>query len=124
MEHIVQFAISIDDQTIQKRLEENGYNDILDKIMEEINHDDKLPGVYYGGTKGKVNWSQMAFMSVDRLVDEHKDEIIEAAAEKLAESYKRTKAYKEKMGDTAEKLKKQQVLADRYKDAKFNGEAY
>lgn len=123
MEHIVQFAISIDDQTIQKRLEENGYNDILDKIMEKINQDHNLPGVYFG-KRGRVDWAQMAYRSVDRIVDEHKDEIIEAAAEKLAESYKRTKAYKEKMGDTAEKLKKQQALADRYKDAKFNGEAY
>lgn len=46
------------------------------------------------------------------------------AAEKLFESYKRTKAYREKMAEAAEKLKKQQALADRYKDAKFNGEAY
>lgn len=35
MEHIVQFAINIDDQTIKKRLEENAYQDICDRLVNE-----------------------------------------------------------------------------------------
>lgn len=32
MEHIVQFAISIDDETIQNRIEEHAYTDVLNKL--------------------------------------------------------------------------------------------
>ena len=63
MEHIVQFAIGIDDNAIKKRIEENAYDDILEK---------------------------------------NRDDIIDAAAEKLCESFKRTKAYKEKMTEVME----------------------
>lgn len=37
MEHIVQFAIGIDDKAIQNRIEEYAYKDVLDKIVKE-NH--------------------------------------------------------------------------------------
>ena len=119
MEHVVQFAINIDDKTIQKRVEENAYNDIVEKLLAECK--ETLPRDYW---HGEIAWHHFVEDILDDFVKDHKDEIINAAAEKLCESYKRTKAYKEKMGDTVEKLKKQQALADRYKDAKFNGEAY
>lgn len=35
MEHIVQFAINIDDKTIQNRIEEHAYTDVLDKLTKE-----------------------------------------------------------------------------------------
>lgn len=35
MEHIVQFAISIDDKAIQNRIEEYAYKDVLDKIVKK-----------------------------------------------------------------------------------------
>ena len=35
MEHIVQFAIGIDDKAIQNRIEEYAYKDVLDKIVKE-----------------------------------------------------------------------------------------
>lgn len=34
MEHIVQFAIGIDDKTIQNRIEEHAYADVLDKLTK------------------------------------------------------------------------------------------
>lgn len=34
MEHIVQFAIGIDDKAIQHRIEEYAYKDVLDKIAK------------------------------------------------------------------------------------------
>ena len=34
MEHIVQFAIGIDDETIQNRIEEHAYSDVLNKLTK------------------------------------------------------------------------------------------
>lgn len=34
MEHIVQFAIGIDDKAIQNRIEEYAYRDVLDKLAK------------------------------------------------------------------------------------------
>ena len=34
MEHIVQFAIGIDDKAIQNRIEEHAYRDVLDKLAK------------------------------------------------------------------------------------------
>lgn len=121
MEHIVQFAIGIDDQAIQKRIEENAYNDILDKLMDEAKN--SLPQEGYVYVNRRVNWRHLVEEQLELFVERHKDEIIDAAAEKLCESYKRTKAFKEKMSEATDmKLKKQQELAARYEGAVFNGE--
>lgn len=100
MEHIVQFGINIDDQTIQKRIEENGYNDIIDKLVEEAKND--LPKTWYRGNT--IAWQDMVNSRLDLFIAEHRDEVIDAAAEKLLDSYKRTKAFKEKMGKVMEEL--------------------
>lgn len=94
MEHIVQFAISIDDQTIQKRIEENAYNDILNKLANEAKT--TLPKGPWG--KG-VDWDRAISDALDAFVEKNRDDIIDAAAEKLYESFKRTKTYKEKMAE-------------------------
>lgn len=94
MEHIVQFAINIDDQTIKKRLEENAYQDICDRLVNEAYN-------YLGrGTRtARPRWDIIVDEAIDRFVEAHKNEVIDVAAEKLKESYFRTKAYKEKMKD-------------------------
>lgn len=96
MEHIVQFAFSIDDQAIQNRLEKSAYNDIINKLMEDcINH---LPKIGY--PKQYVNWDQLTHDMLENFISEHKNEIIESAATKLKESFVRTKAFKDKMKET------------------------
>lgn len=92
MEHIVQFAISIDDQTIQKRLEENAYDDIIDSLKKECLK--RLPTVGY---KQVVDWEFLARDMLRDFIDANRDAIIDAAADKLKDSFIRTKTYKEKM---------------------------
>ena len=100
MEHIVQFAISIDDAAIQKRIEENGYNDVLNKLVEKAKDD--LPKT--SSFSGKyVNWRYLVDERLDSFIELHKDEIINLAAEKLCESFKRTKAYKDYMIESMER---------------------
>ena len=96
MEHIVQFAIGFDDESIRKRLEENAYNDILDKLVNEAKKGLSLNGsdIYQ-----RQRWSTIVDSALHNYFDENKETILDLAASKLAESYKRTKAYKEKMSN-------------------------
>lgn len=97
MEHIVQFAIGIDDAAIQKLIEENAYNDVLNKLVEKAKDDlPKFSGKH-------VNWRYLVDERLDGFIELHKDEIIDLAAEKLCESFKRTKAYKDHMIESMER---------------------
>lgn len=108
MEHLVQFGVSFDDMQLRKRLEENAYDDICNRIMDEtIQH---LPNVN-GWPKDipknadQVNWKRLVDDQIHNFISEYKDEIVDCAAEKLVASYSRSKAYKEKMNDAADKIK-------------------
>lgn len=92
MEHIVQFAINIDDQTIKQRLEENAYNDICKAIKKEAL--DRVPTRY-----GRYLWDDLINGALADMLQDNKDEIINLAAEKLVDLYKRTKAYRDTMKD-------------------------
>ena len=93
MEHIVQFAIGIDDNAIKKRIEDNAYDDILEELVKEAKN--YLPRSKSFGNS--INWRFIVDNRLDRFLEENRDDIIDAAAEKLCESFKRTKVYKEKM---------------------------
>ena len=96
MEHIVQFAIGFDDEGIRKRLEENAYNDILDKLVNEAKKGLSLNCSDY---RNRERWQTMANEALRNYFDENKEAILDLAASKLAEYYKRTKAFKEKMSN-------------------------
>lgn len=99
MEHIVQFAIGIDDNAIKKRVEENAYNDIVEKLIKEAKN--SLPRSK-SFVENSVNWRFVVDDRLDYFLEKNRDDIIDAAAEKLCESFKRTKAYKEKMTEVME----------------------
>lgn len=92
MEHIVQFAINIDDKTIQKRLEDNAYDDIVKRIYKEALDNLEFPRKY----GNRINWDSFVSDLVSRILEEHKMEIVDAAAEKLAKSIRNSKAFKER----------------------------
>jgi cytoplasmic iron level regulating protein YaaA (DUF328/UPF0246 family) len=102
MEHIVQFAIGIDDDTIRKRVIDCAYNDVVKQLMEEAKKDVGLSGGYY--RRPKETWRDIIDRALQDYFKENKDLIIDLAAEKLAASYTRTKAYKEKMNSAMEEL--------------------
>lgn len=98
MEHIVQFAIGIDDEGIRKHITESGEKQIIDRL--------------YGDCKtalvGRANrcwgWNDsredrfeialkdLVFEAVDKVVTENKDAIIENATQILADRIGRAKA--------------------------------
>lgn len=107
MEHIVQFGIGIDDETIRKRIEESAYNDICDRFYKEALSRMPSKYLYYGQKPSKnehVDWKKLIDGYVIKILSDSKQEIIELAAEKLVQSYSRTKAYKETMAEIDKKV--------------------
>lgn len=47
MEHIVQFAIGIDDEGIRQRVIEGAYNDVVKNLMTEAKREMRLDSRYY-----------------------------------------------------------------------------
>ena len=101
MEHIVQFGISIDDKTIQKRLEENAYEDIINRLIENTENGLKKTGPFYNANQ--IDWTYYVNEAMDRFIDANREQIIERAAELLKDSYVRTKAYRETMKNAISK---------------------
>lgn len=91
MEHILQFAISIDDEAI----EEKAYNKATGLILDDLKRKIYTEGYYSGLT-------DTAQEAVKKAVDCYKDEIIDKAAKMLTDSIKRSKAWKEKFGEVME----------------------
>lgn len=107
MEHILQFAVDIDDQKIVNAVESKGVNQILNEIKIDILNRIFTKGYYKSkavtiGMKGDVELSPEAEFAgfaqkiIQDAINDLKPEIINAAADKLAESYKRTKAWKDR----------------------------
>lgn len=94
MEHIVQFAIGIDDNLIRRRIELAAE----EQIMKEITRDAKSV-IYtrkgYGATDFSTNPTQFFADKLDAFFKENEDKIIKMAAERLADRLSRTKKAKE-----------------------------
>lgn len=101
MEHIVQFAIGIDDDAIRKRVIDCAYEDVVKHLMDEAKREVHLTHSYY---RTKETWSGIIDHALRDYFDENKEMIVNLAAEKLVESYKRTKAFKEKMSMAMEDI--------------------
>lgn len=95
MEHIVQFAIGIDDKTIQNRIEEHAYTDVLDKLAKEA-----MDTVFSHSSAytRDIMWEGLMGEALQSFLEERKDEIIDKAANMLADRFQRTKKYREAMG--------------------------
>lgn len=100
MEHIVQFAISIDDETIQNRIEEHAYTDVLNKLTKNA-----VDSVFAHSSaySRELMWEKLLDNALQSFLEERKDEIIDKAANMLADRFQRTKKYREAMGDAIEK---------------------
>lgn len=107
-EHILSFSIGLDDASIienvkrvaEKQIINDIKADVLNKIFEGryYNHKAVTTDNYTGNVKldSCAGLNDFAKDIVKSAIADMKDEIVERAAEKLADSYKRTKVWKEK----------------------------
>lgn len=99
MEHILQFGISIDDEMIKKRVEKAALEQLTSEFTSEIK-DIIFEKNHYSNrhTSELTGWVEDRFFE---FFEQHKSEIIDTAAEKLADKLSRTKAAKELIGKVA-----------------------
>jgi hypothetical protein len=92
MEHIVQFAIGIDDNAIVKRIEENAEKTITEELKKKV-----ASRIFQNGYRGEFEGALTVYAEtlVEKWFKDHKTEIIECAGKHLAERLVKTKAVKE-----------------------------
>ena len=111
-EHIINFAIGIDDDAIIKTVQEKAVSsitqdikvDVLNRLFEGRYYGDKAISKSYGGEIELDNHARLTDFATDivkEAMEQYKDDIIDKAAAILADSYRRTKAWKEKAGEVA-----------------------
>ena len=100
MQHVINIAFDFDDEKVTK-IAENAIENDIDSIIEKIIKDYLAPKRYtYWNNKTERSWEGLSNKindRIDAMLNKHKDEIIEMASDKLVNSYKRTKAWKEKV---------------------------
>lgn len=94
MEHILQFGINIDDDTIKKRVMESAEGVIINQIADDIKGlmFEHNPYRTWEPTKKPTQYLDH---KIDEFIVENKESIIELAAERLAERLSKTKRVKE-----------------------------
>lgn len=91
MEHIVQFAISIDDKTITERITQNAEKVIINQLANDVKK--VIFRTDWGKTTNQPsNFTEQKF---DEFLDNNRDKILEIAGKYLAEKLVRTKRGKE-----------------------------
>lgn len=101
MEHIVQFAIGIDDEAIKKRIAESAEKQIVASIKEDVeniifNYE------YYSGKINKNNPKSWVEDLVKEVIEANKDQIIKGATEELARNMVKTKLVREAIAKEVE----------------------
>lgn len=99
MEHIVQFAIGIDDDVITKRITENAEKIIIQQIRQQV---EKciFETDYYGKPKNRINYAaENIFVN---WLESNKDLIIKRATEALVFNMMKTKAVKTAINNVLE----------------------
>lgn len=102
MEHVLNIAFDFDDDKVRKIAEHKVENE-MENIIRSIVTDQIAPGKYdYYTRRTEPNWDRFngkVDNAVTEFLKENKEMILERAAYKIAESLKRTKAWKEKVGE-------------------------
>lgn len=108
MEHILNIAFDFDDDRVKKTAED-AVNNEMTKIVKDIVTDKVAPmsSGWYG--RPERDWKNLwdkVDSAINEMLAEHREEIIEKAANKLVKSAKSTKAWKEKFAEIMDEVDK------------------
>lgn len=96
MEHVIQLGIHIDDEAIQKGVYESAEKTILKECSQEFQR--IIFNCDRWGQAGVSEWTKDQFSA---FMDRNRNEIIDKAAELLADRLSRSKAVREVAGEVA-----------------------
>ena len=91
MDHLVQFTISIDDAHIAQMVEKEAAKAMQDEVLKVCKSHIGCERHYWGNEEP----GPMLKKAVDQFMNDNREEIINKAADKLAERLSRTKIVKE-----------------------------
>ena len=91
MDHLVQFTISIDDKHIAQIVEQKAAKTMEDEVLKVCKSQIGCEAKYWGNNEP----GPMLKKALDEFIKDNREEIIDKAADKLAERLSRTKAVKE-----------------------------
>ena len=100
MEHILQFAVNIDDDTIKKRVEEAAISKVSNELKQNITN--QIFSRSYGNNI--VGFTNETKEIVKEVIESHKDEIISRAVDLVAESIKNSKKYRDALSSLVEDI--------------------
>lgn len=101
MEHIVQFAIGIDDEAIKKNISEHAEKTITEQLLNDV---EKI--VFdtdsWSRTVNKCRASSFTERQFEKFLEDNRDNILEIAGKYLADKLVRTKRGKEILENVAD----------------------
>ena len=97
MNHIIQFAFDFDDAHITELVEAQAAKQVIDKITKDV---ESILYTKRYGYQSDNPIREFVTERVNAIIDEHKDDIINAAVERLADKLARTKIAKETLAKT------------------------
>lgn len=96
MEHIIQMAISVEDEKIVKRVEETAKKQIIETLTDRVENIISEKCGWYGKTeRDYAPLKNMVSEQITKILQENKDLIISEASKILAEKLAKSKAGKE-----------------------------
>lgn len=103
MEHILQFAISIDDEAIESRIEEKAVEKLSNELLEGIKKSFGVQKSWRGDNYADSQIMDIMTDTINKICKEHEDEIVRNATRIAAEKLTRTKSFKEKVSASMDK---------------------
>lgn len=103
IEHIVQFAISIDDEQIKKTIEKNAMQQVVATFKNDISKEMIGKNNYTKSDYSTKMWNAIN-EQIETFLDENREKIIEIASEKLADKLAKTKKVKDMVANTINNL--------------------
>ena len=101
MDHIIQFAIGIDDDRIVKLVEDNASKQIIGDLKQQVAN--RIFSAYYCGQNANPSTDKLSDLSVQIVSDflkDNKDVIVERASELLADKVLKSKTMRDKIKDS------------------------
>lgn len=95
MQHIINVAFDFDDEAVAKKIKENAERVVLGEIRKDVEGYLFNVSRYYKDDRNRIEEISKDYLN--KILEEHKDQIITMAVERLADRLSRTKAAREKI---------------------------
>ena len=97
--HMLQISIDLDGDVLKKTIEQRAEKEIIEETKKQIKEAIFKPTYSYSYSPSKGNLDDWIINYIKEVIQENKDQIIEAAARDLADSMRRSKPVRERFCD-------------------------